>query len=182
MLGEAIRRIRKTRKLTLQKVGAATGLSPGFLSQVEQNQATPSLSSLRKIAEALETSLFTLLASETETSFVVRRGQRKSCGWPDRRGTYELLSPRHHGTAIEVVMTTLLPGEATSEEPLSHGSSDAQEFAYILAGEVELTIGEGVHTLGEGDSATFSSGIAHRYTNRGDLPAEILSVMHPPSF
>ncbi len=182
MIGDTIRRMRKARKLTLQKVGAATGLSPGFLSQVEQNQATPSLSSLRKIARALETSVFCLLASESEGSFIVRRGQRKSCRWPNRNVAFELLSPDHHSASIEVVMARLLPGEATSHEPLAHGSAEAQEFCYVLSGEVDLSIGDETYRLAQGDSILFRPGLPHRYSNPGELPSEIIAVMHPPAF
>jgi transcriptional regulator with XRE-family HTH domain len=182
MIGETIRRLRRSKKLTLQKVGAATGLSPGFLSQVEHGQAMPSLTSLRKIAEALNTSLFRLLASEVPTSFVVRRDQRKSCNWPGRHVVFELLTPDVCNSQFEVVLTCLRVGQTTCDEPLSHGRSDDQEFAVILGGRVELTVGEDLHILDEGDSVLFSSALPHRYRGLGDVEARILSIVYPPSF
>lgn len=182
MIGETIRRLRRSKKLTLQKVGAATGLSPGFLSQVEHGQAMPSLASLRKIAEALNTSLFRLLASEVQTSFLVRRDQRKGCNWPGRNVVFELLTPDVYDSQFEVVMTCLRAGQATCDEPLCHGRSDGQEFTVVLSGRVELNISEDLHILDEGDSVLFSSPLPHRYRELGDSEARLLSIMHPPSF
>ncbi len=182
MIGETIRRLRRSKKLTLQKVGAATGLSSGFLSQVEHGQATPSLASLRKIAQALDTSLFRLLATEAQPSFLVRRDQRKTCNWPGRHVVFELLTPDVHSSRFEVVMICLQAGQMTCDEPLCHGRSDDQEFAVVLSGRAELTIAEDLHILDEGDSVLFSSALPHRYRGLGDGPVRILSIMHPPSF
>ena len=50
MLGTNIREYRKNKKLTIKELAERTGLSIGYISQVEREEAEPSLSSLRKIA------------------------------------------------------------------------------------------------------------------------------------
>ena len=54
MLGETIRKLRKEKSLTLVSLASMTDLSPGYLSQVERGIAEPSLSSLERIAGALD--------------------------------------------------------------------------------------------------------------------------------
>jgi len=182
LLGKTMRTIRLAKGLTLKDVAEKSGLSPGFLSRVEQDVVSPSLSSLRKIAIALDTSLFALLASEERCCPVVRRSNRKSFSWPDRNVLFELLTPDHHSSALEVVYTKLLPGEETCDQPLAHGGGRGEEFAYVLRGEIELYVEPRSFHLGRGDSVLFNSSIPHRYKNVGRGTAEFICVMTPPSF
>ncbi len=60
MLGERIRQRRKELGFSLRKLGARTGLTASFLSQVEHNQSSPSITSLQRIATALEVPVIAL--------------------------------------------------------------------------------------------------------------------------
>ncbi|MFR2692694.1 MAG: helix-turn-helix domain-containing protein [Enterocloster bolteae] len=53
MVGEKIRKLRKEKKLTLKDIAEATGLSIGYISQLERGAVEPSLASLRKVSEFL---------------------------------------------------------------------------------------------------------------------------------
>ena len=153
-------------------------MSVGFLSQVEHNQSSPSLASLRRIADALGTSLFTLLASEDQGPFIVRNGFRFSLRWPDRNVSYQLLSPNHHTNRMEAVLTTLEPGVATADDALPH--REGEEFTYVMSGRVRLYLGAESHVLEKGDSVYFNASIPHRYANEESVPAELLTIMTPP--
>jgi len=180
IIGETIRRIRKLKSHTLEKVSRQTGLSVGFLSQVEHNQSMPSLTSLRKIAEALECSVFTLLAAEDGGVHVVRRGRRKTFRCPDHKVTYELLSPDHNRSRMELAFARLRPGCATCDSPLAH--NEGEEFAFVVSGRVRVELGNDSHDLEEGDSVYFNSCIPHRYLNVGEEVACLLTAMTPPTF
>ncbi len=54
MLGEQVRKIRKKRGITLKELAEKTGLSIGYISQIERNLTDPSLSTLRKLSAALD--------------------------------------------------------------------------------------------------------------------------------
>ena len=54
MLGEQVRNIRKKRGITLKELAEKTGLSIGYISQIERNLTDPSLSTLRKLSAALD--------------------------------------------------------------------------------------------------------------------------------
>ncbi|MEW6545466.1 MAG: XRE family transcriptional regulator [Bacillota bacterium] len=182
-LGRIIRQKRKERKLTLQQLAAASGLSLGFLSQVENGQTLPSLSSLRKIAQGLNTSLFTLLAyGEDRYSSVVRPGERKTVKWPQLNVAFELLSGSHGPVNLEAALTHLPPGAHTCDQPLAHGYGPAEEFTYVITGRVKLFLGDETIDLEQGSSVHFSSLIPHKYANDGDEEAVMLTVMSPPSF
>ena len=76
-LGGAIRRRRHAASLTLATVSERAGISVSMLSQVERGLLDPSLDTLRKIADALGTAPFRLLAEEGPVAGVVRRGERR---------------------------------------------------------------------------------------------------------
>jgi transcriptional regulator with XRE-family HTH domain len=64
LLGQKIRDIRLRRGLTVQKLAEASGLSKGFVSQVENGRTSPSLATLYDIARSLETSVASLVVEE----------------------------------------------------------------------------------------------------------------------
>ncbi|MGH3055564.1 MAG: helix-turn-helix domain-containing protein, partial [Gaiellaceae bacterium] len=56
-LGKKVRDLRLRSGMTVQQLAVATGLSKGFISQVENDRTSPSLATLRDLARALETSI-----------------------------------------------------------------------------------------------------------------------------
>lgn len=182
-LGRVVRQKRKEMGLTLQQLAEACDLSLGFLSQVENGQTIPSLSSLRKIAQGLNTSLFTLLAHGQERhSSVVKPGERTTVKWPQLNVAFELLSGNHGPVNLQVAMTHLPPGAHTCDQPLAHGYGQAEEFTYVFSGRVRLLLGDEELELESGTSVHFNSLIPHKYINTGEEEAVMLTVMSPPSF
>jgi len=174
-IGPTIRWFRKQRKLTLKDVSSATGLSVGFLSQVEHGQSSPSLSSLRKISSALGTSIFALLAVEESRPHVVRADERTVLRWPSRNVGYELLLPSEYTGKMEIILMRLPPGVKSCDEPRAHRAGD--EFLFVLDGTVTLSLADSSLRLRCGDSACFNSAVPHVYANEGRVAAVILVAM-----
>jgi quercetin dioxygenase-like cupin family protein len=57
---------------------------------------------------------------------------------------------------------------------------DGEEFVYVLAGDIEVVVGEHINTLGPGDSLHFNSGIQHHLRNIGETDAEFIVVIYNP--
>ncbi|MEW6524617.1 MAG: XRE family transcriptional regulator [Bacillota bacterium] len=182
VLSSNIKTLRKQRGMTLQALGEATDLSPGFLSQIETNQASPSLASLRRIAEALGVSLFFLVASDRGNVTVIRSSQRKKLEMPQHSVSFEVLSPEEKGSNLQVVIATLSPGQSTCDSMMPHGDAQSQEFVYVVDGTVHLEVTSETVELNKNDTASFRSALPHRYSNRGAELAVLLAVMSPPSF
>src|SRR5258708_22164062 len=79
-LGPRIRRARLQRGLSLAQLSALSGFSPSFLSLVERNRTSPSLTSLTKLAEALNVSVSSLLPSASGNGALVHRATDTSHG------------------------------------------------------------------------------------------------------
>jgi transcriptional regulator with XRE-family HTH domain len=186
-LGRRIRRIRVERRLTLQAVAGLARVSQSLISQVERGLASPSISTLRRIAGALDVPIAELFvggdASEDESDrtgrrLVVRRHERKGLHVPRSKVEYELLTP-DLSRKIEFLWIEYEPGAITHPDPMSH---PGEENAVCLEGSVVVTIDRQEFVLTQGDSISFDSGRPHQVENRTDKRAVLVSAITPPSF
>jgi transcriptional regulator with XRE-family HTH domain len=179
-LGEKIRNLRSQKSMTLRDLSKKSGCSLGFLSQVERDMVSPTISSLRKIADALETNIISLFEEEqTVDSIVVRKKHRGKFENKRSKVKYELLRPQFSDTTIEALYMYLEPEATSGQNAHSH---EGEELAIVLKGKLRIEVGGKTYTLEEGDSAVYKSSIPHKWQNPTDKPAEVIWVNHPPSF
>lgn len=179
VLGERIRAARRSLGKTLEEVAQKADVTRSFLSQVERGVASPSLTTLRRIAWELGIPVFLLLADTSRArNAVVRKERRQNLILPNSSIAYQLLSPDLN-RKIEMIITTLKAGGASCDQPLSH---PGEECAYLLKGCVRVTVGEEVFDLEEGDTVYFDATLPHRIVNFGAETSEILSAITPPTF
>jgi transcriptional regulator with XRE-family HTH domain len=177
VLGERIRQLRKARGLTLAQLGAATGLSHAFLSQVERDRARPSISTLDDIATALGIGA-AVLVSQTSSGFVrhVRR---------DEAPLFHT-GPSPHDAGVD--SRALTSGDALMKAvenvgsfPLSHRMAHpGEELVYVVEGQVEIEVGGEMFLLGAGDVLNFDCSIEHTYRAVGDIPPRFLVIAADP--
>src|SRR5205085_1345004 len=120
-LGKRIRDLRFRRGLTVQQLAEASGLSKGFISQVENDRTSPSLATLRDLARALETSVAYLVVEDDQAPYVVREAQRPRIHAIGDAAQLEVLSaqPRRN---LEILMAEIPPGgRAVAERNYLHG-------------------------------------------------------------
>jgi transcriptional regulator with XRE-family HTH domain len=178
-LGNRIRIARKSQEMTLAEVAEQVGVTRSFLSQVERGVVNPSVTTLRRVAQVLRVPLFILLAEdEFSTNALVKESERRTIVLPHTSLTYQLLSPDLN-RKIEMVYSKIEVGCVSCEEPVSH---PGEECVLMLKGKVRIEVGSEVFIVDEGDSLYFDCGQPHRLTNIGDVTAEMVSAITPPSF
>lgn len=179
-LGAHIRRLRHARGMTLVQLAVATDLSHPFLSQLERGLAQPSLSTLRRIALALETSPIELIAAAdapaegASTIEVHRAGEHlveDSFAAAPARPLAHGQRPMH---PLEVA-----GANAEAGETFVHAED---EFVYVLEGVVRVQLDDELMSLVPGDSVYYRGGVAHRWwaQTRG-VPYRLLVVKQGPS-
>lgn len=178
MLGKKIRVKRMEKQLTLKELAERTGVTQGFLSQVERGLTDPSITSLRRISKALDVPIFYFLMDEAKSNPVVRKDERQVLKFPDSHLTFELLSPDLN-RSIEMMMARLEPGAVTCDEPLTH---PGEENIVVIQGEMKIQIGEEVYFLAEGDSIYYFSSIPHKIWSIGTEDLIFISAITPPEF
>ena len=179
-VGADIRALRKSRSITLVEFARRLNRSIGFVSQIERGLSEPSINDLRNIANIFDVSISFFFGEHTsdpaEARHVVRAGQRRRIGNPNRGLVEELLSP-DLGGSFEVLHCVFSPGAELKERQLR----DTEEAGYVVSGSIEIEIGETWYALNEGDSFRFA-GETSRWRNREKEAAIVIWVISPPVY
>ncbi len=170
-LGHKLRQRRKKIGKTLQSVADEAGLSVGFISQVERDLSSPSLSSLINIAGALDTGVETFMRSPVKPGPVSRHNQRPAYTTGSTAPTYERLSDAFDGSLLNSVLMRLPPGY--SAEEIAH---DGEEMMFVVSGRILCSVDGDTRLLEEGDSVHFPSHLPHRTENPDETAATVLWV------
>lgn len=178
LIGQRVRTLRGERKLTIAELAAKASVSAGLISQIERGSANPSIKTLQRLCDALDVNVWRFLDDEKRSAagdappFIRRQAQRPRMVVGDKGLTKELLSPQY-ADELRFMFVTMPPGSATEEMLIGAG----QKAGYVMAGTVELTVGEHTVLLEEGDSFQFSSDVEHGLANRSDRDARVLWII-----
>jgi transcriptional regulator with XRE-family HTH domain len=178
VVGEHVRRLRVQAGVSVRTLAKQSGFSPSFISQVENGQVSPSISSMEKIAGAVGVSLgdFFGAVSRGEGGLIVRVAQRQglSSGWSNAE--IEGLNAPGSLARLEALLITLGRGGRSAKHPYAHSR---EEFAFVMQGEVILTLGPDDHRLRRGDAATILPGELRLWRNSGRTPARVMIIASP---
>ncbi|NQV46075.1 MAG: cupin domain-containing protein [Rhodospirillales bacterium] len=182
VVGEEIRHLRNAREIKLSELSEASGLSVGYLSQIERGISSPSIKALHSISRALDVTISWFFkdadtSNSIERRYVVRADKRRNLHF-EGGITDELLSP-NLGRELELLRCTFSPGATSGGEPYTHRGEEA---GVIISGTMELWLDDDHFVLEEGDSFAFSSDKPHRYRNSGDTEAVVIWAITPPSY
>lgn len=179
-LGEKLKDIRSAKGLSVRKLAALSGITASMLSQIENEQTNPSINTLRTIAQALDTPLYSLFQEEKIENLVVRSNERMTIGFKNGPDVcYELLTPDTKGS-IEFCMMVIPPGLSSYKETKSH---EGEEVAYMISGEeVNLEIEGHFYNLHPGDSVRIPPRCRHAWHNKGKTDVHVVFAITPPSF
>jgi len=181
VIGSQIRELRKAKGKTLQQVADTAGISVGYLSQIERNQSQLPIGVLKKICDALDVHMNWFFqpsadvpAEERDT--IVRAENRRKLTFTGLGIHEELLSP-NLGGPLELLLSTIEPGADSGDY-----SHDGAEAGLVIAGQLDLWIGDNFFQLNAGDSFSFKSTETHRCANSGSEPAKVVWVITPPHY
>lgn len=177
-LGEKLKAIRVENKMTLDEVAKKSSLTKSFISQIELNKTSPSITSLMKVATALEVRLTDLFREDDFTENVlVKKEKRNSYYNKNTQLTIELLSARFPDQKMEPIY---FHGEPKGKTDVI--TNIGQEFIYVVKGKIKLILDQNEYIAEEGDSLYFDSSIPHRWENPGPETVEGIWVGTPPTF
>ncbi|MBY6186744.1 cupin domain-containing protein [Marinobacter hydrocarbonoclasticus] len=178
-IGNRLRQLRTQAGLSQRELAKRTGVTNGFISQVEKNSVSPSVASLKKILEGIPISLTNFFDNEERqpTQVVFRASEMPNIGSGPIQ--YRLIGHSVRDRAIGMLHETMPAGSDTGEEMLTH---DGEECGVVLSGQLELTVGEEVSLLEPGDGYYFSSQRPHRFRVVGDDPVVLVSANTPATF
>jgi transcriptional regulator with XRE-family HTH domain len=173
-LGETLRALREQRGVSLRTLAARTEFSPSFLSQIENGQCSPSISSMERIAKALGVTLWQFFrGAEPTKAQLVRSDERSHLTLEWSRAEIEGLGFLGDGSQFQAVLVRIKPGGISGKHTTS---SINDEFAFVLEGQLILTLEEGEQVVRKSDSVTIPAGAPRQWRNETNGVAQILIV------
>ncbi|WP_138750884.1 helix-turn-helix domain-containing protein [Paenibacillus sinopodophylli] len=174
-IGATIRTIRKRKNITIAQICEATGLSQGFMSQVETNKTSPSIATLENIAQALHVPLPFLLLKKDERMSFVRKNERKlTTTGPEHLKVEHLSSTKN----VKMMLVEFPPGASTGAAPHAH---EGEEVHVVIKGKVHAAQGEDEAEFEEGDSFSWNACTPHLVRNIGVETAIVLISIYTES-
>jgi transcriptional regulator with XRE-family HTH domain len=171
-IGAQVRRWRGVRGLTLAQVAARSGLNVGYLSQIENDKASPSLAVLGSLADALDVPPAWFLMGDVPPPTVVRAAERPTVA--TELGRVEHVDGRA-SRDVTIIEAVAQPGGRVG---LHAHAGD--EHHVVLRGRYRMTQGEHRVELGPGDYLRWDGSIPHEGEVIGDDEASMLIVRIRP--
>lgn len=166
-IGGKIKALRTARDITIKTLAERTGLSIGFISNVERDVNNPTISSLQKICEALGTNLAEFFSVPANHSILIRKNEGQSLDLPRSKGaSYELFPLAEKRLQPSVI--TVEPGGHYGDAPTGH---EGEEICLVTSGTVEFVAGGASYNLNQGDLIYIDPFVPHEMLNHSDAPA-----------
>lgn len=183
-VGATLRKLRKEKKMSLQDLAAASGVSVGMISQVERDLANPSMRLLSALRRSLNISMQEMFGESPESStdrggdpsFVRRSENRPEINLGQLKKELLTSGGRHN---LQIMILKFEPGGQSGGRALSY---PAEKGGLVLQGEIVLRVNEEEAVLREGDSFAFDSALPHGIRNDSDAPADVLWVIGAVQF
>jgi transcriptional regulator with XRE-family HTH domain len=175
---ENIKKTRLEREMSLDHLAKLAGLTKGYLSKIENARKPPPLSTLLKIAAALDVDVTELISGpsgskENVRISIVRAGERQMIATKAKLYGYDYqeLAHKKMGKSMEPY---ILQPSFSKEAVFSH---EGEEFMYVLEGTHEFLYGEERYVLEAGDAIYFDSEVPHSGRSIGPKRARVLAII-----
>ena len=175
-IGEKIKSLRILCQLTQEELADRCELTKGYISQVENDLTSPTISTLTDILTALGTNLSEFFSEEKEEQVVFHQNDYiVKCNEFD---TTTWLVPNSQKNEMEPLLFELEPNSSTYVDMPHEG----QEFGYIIEGEIQVIIGKKTYVCKKGETFYFTTNKDHYLKNNTKKLAKLIWVSSPPNF
>ena len=172
-----LRKLRTERNLTLGQLSKISGISKAMLSDIEKGGSNPTINTIWKIANGLNVPYTKLMEGIEKEATVIRKSETVSqSGETEHYRVYCYFQ----STPVRNFELFYVELDANSANASIGHSEKAQEYLYIIQGELVLHTETGDYTLHEGDSLVFDSSIGHTYINGCDTLLTFICINYYP--
>jgi transcriptional regulator with XRE-family HTH domain len=173
-VGHRLRFLREERGISMRALARRSGLSANALSMIERGLTSPSVSTLNKLATAMEVPITAFFRQEPVREQIVFRKSSERTRIPFLRGLIEGLGGENFAGRVEAFLLTLENGGSSGPHGMIHSG---HELVFCFRGVVEYEVEEKRFILEPGDSLIFSAQLNHRWRNLGSHTANALIVI-----
>lgn len=173
-----LKELRTERNLTLGQLSKISGISKAMLSEIEKGNSNPTINTIWKIANGLNVPYTKLMDGVEKEATVIRKSEPvMQAGETEHYRVYCYF----RNTPVRNFELFYVELDAQSSNASIGHSEKAQEYLYIIQGNLTLHTEMGNYELGEGDSLVFDSSIGHTYENKQDTCLTFLVINYYPN-
>ena len=173
-VGVRLRELREARKISMRGLATKSGLSANALSMIERGRTSPSVSTLYKIADALDVPITEFFGPQPVKQDVILIKADERTRIPLSRGVWEGLGGEKFSGRVEPFILTLENGATSGQHMMIH---NGYEFVFCLRGQLEYLVEKQLFQLAAGDSLLFAAELNHRWRNPGNTVTNALIVL-----
>ena len=180
-IGPKVHRLRKQWNLSLQQLAVRSDVSTAAIHKVEQGTMVPTITTLLKLAAALEQPVsYFVDEEEASPSYVVftPAGARRSIYTPHEGLSLGGISGPYGQYFVATAVAEVAPGADSGQSPLRHAG---EELIHMLSGRLDVAVGDQEFQLRRGDSIHFRTDHEHRWRNPAKHPARAVWTALRPS-
>ncbi len=178
-MGKRIKKKRESHGFQMKELSDRIGVTSSLISQIESGKAFPSIVTLKKIADALHTTVGELIGENEDLVHqpLLKLNERRYVK-ENKNGTSLFLLSRHDPSKrIEPYIIQFIKNSDSTD--IMTSNYPGQEFCFILKGMFEAIVNDQEYNLNEGDGFYFNSSRPHYFKNVSGGKAEILWIITP---
>ena len=175
-IGNKIKSLRNLCQLTQEELGDRCELTKGYISQIENDLTSPSISTLIDILSALGTNLHEFFEEEEEQQIVFTKEEYFEKESEGIKTTW--LVPNSQKNEMEPILVELNPGTISTLDMPHEG----QEFGYVIEGAITLVYGAKKLVCKKGETFYFTTNKNHYIYNHTKKLSKVIWVSSPPNF
>ena len=175
-IGNKLKELRVLKGLTQEELADRSELSKGFISQLERNLTSPSITTLMDILQCLGTSIGKFFNEAPDEQIVFGKQDYFVKEDTEYKNEIKWIIPNAQKNTIEPIYLTLQAGGSTCPDTPHEG----EEFGYVLQGAVSIHLGNKTYKAKKGESFYYTADKTHFLSSKNG--ATLIWVSSPPSF
>ena len=175
-IGNKLKELRVLKGLTQEELADRSELSKGFISQLERNLTSPSITTLMDILQCLGTSIGEFFNEAPDEQIVFGKQDYFVKVDTEYKNEIKWIIPNAQKNTMEPIYLTLEAGGSTCPDTPHEG----EEFGYVLQGTVSIHLGSKTYKAKKGESFYYTADKTHFLSSKSG--AVLIWVSSPPSF
>lgn len=177
-IGKKIRALRLGNDLTQEELASRLELTKGYISQLENNLTSPSITTLFSLLEVLGTDIHEFFANEPELTVVYKKEDFYEKEDEDLKHKINWIVPNALKYQMEPIIIQIAPGgQSVIDDPHA-----GEEFGYVMEGQITLVLNRKRYVIKKGETFYYIANKEHYILNNSANNAKVLWISTPPMF